>query len=253
MSLLTANCLAYADESKPLAQARVETSETRMLVSNALREPLKVILAKAEDFAGRPILVEYGSSHDLQQKIMAGKKFDIAILVPEINQQLFRAGKIRPGAYGIARVPVAIGLRGVADLDVSTSASLKRAMLRARSIKYSPTGAAHATVKRLLAKLDIEGQIKDSSSLPDDVPLVVGEYELCLYPISEIIPNRKLRNLGPLPAELQNSVVVQAAIGREVSDLKMARGLIAFLQGSTIDGALKSYGMEKTTSTSDLN
>lgn len=243
--LLAVTSAVLARSEQTTAPARNERLPTILLVTNALREPLKAILPEVEKFAGRPIEVEYGSSHDLQQKILAGRKFDIVILVPEINQQLLRAGKIRPGVYGIAQVPVAVGLRGDAQIDISTPVSLKRAMLGAASVKYSPTGAAHVTVTNLLAKLNIEKKIRDSSKRAGEIPLRAGEYELCLYPVSEIIPNKTLKNLGPLIAAFQNPVIVQAAVGKDAPDLRTARSLIMFLKGPTIDEALKAYGMEK--------
>jgi ABC-type molybdate transport system substrate-binding protein len=77
------------------------------------------------------------------------------------------------------------------------------------------------------------------------VPLGPGQYELNLYPLSEIIPNKTLKNLGPVIAELQVPAIVAAAIGNHANDQKAALALIRFLQGPAIDEALKRGGMMK--------
>jgi len=79
------------------------------------------------------------------------------------------------------------GLRGEApNLDVGSPAAVKAAMLNAKSVKYSPTGAALMTVKKILSTLDIAAKIHDSSRVREEVPLAAGEYEINIYPLSEI-------------------------------------------------------------------
>ena len=153
---------------------------------------------------------------------------------------------MRLDRFEIARVPVAFGLRGEApNLDVSSPAAVKAAMLNAKSVKYAPTGAALMTVKKILSTLDIAGKIHDSSTVQTEVPLAAGEYEIDIYPLSEIIPNKKLKNLGAVTPQLQVPVIIEATVGKNAADPKAARALIRFLQGPVIDQALKDDGMEK--------
>jgi len=118
-------------------------------------------------------------------------------------------------------------------------------MLNAKSVKYSPTGAALMTVKKILSTLDIADKIHDSSTVRAEMPLAAGEYEINIYPLSEIIPNRKLKNLGAVIAQLQVPAIIEAAAGKNAADPRAALALIKFLQGPAIDQALKDYGMEK--------
>jgi molybdate transport system substrate-binding protein len=233
--------------------ADAKPGDIRLFVTAAIREPLDAVMKQAEAATGKPLVVEYGSARgNLKDEILKGEGFEVAILLPDVNEELLHAGKILPDAFEIARVPVAIGLRGDAKIDVSTPAALKKAMLNARSIKYAPTGAALMTVKNIMAKLDLTGKVKDSSKLHDPVPLAAGEYEINLYPLSEIIPNKKLKNLGPVMPELQVPAIIQVVIGKNANDPKAARALIKFLQGPAIDSALKADGMEKSVVTSQL-
>lgn len=233
--------------------ADAKPGDIRLFVTAAIREPLDAVMAKAQAAVGKPLVVEYGSARgNLKDEILKGQDFEIAILLPDVNQELLAAGKIRPEAFEIARVPVAIGLRGDVQVDVSTPAAIKAAMLKAKSIKYAPTGAALLTVKNLFAKLDVGDKVHDSSTLREEVPLAAGEYELNFYPLSEIIPNKKLKNLGPVIPQLQVPSTIQVVIGKNANDAKAARALINFLQGPAIDEALKADGMDKSVINSTL-
>jgi ABC-type molybdate transport system substrate-binding protein len=84
------------------------------------------------------------------------------------------------------------------------------------------------------------------TATPDnDLHFIWLARDINIYPLSEIIPNTKLKNLGAVIPELQVPVVIEATLGRNAADPKAARALIAYLQGPAIDQALKDDGMEK--------
>jgi molybdate transport system substrate-binding protein len=243
---LALSLLGHA-HAQNLKVADAKPGDLRVIATAAIRGPLDAMLAQARQATGRPLVVEYGSARgNLKDIILAGQDFEVALLLPDVNDELQKQGKVLPESYEIARVNVAIGLRGDAPgLDVSTPAALKEALLRAKSVKYAPTGAALMTVRKVLTDLAIAHAIKDSSGAREPVPLGVGEYEINLYPLSEIIPNKALTNFGPVIAELQVPAVIAAVIGRHANDEKAARALIKLLQGPAIDAALKENGMMK--------
>src|ERR1700736_4501037 len=227
--------------------ADAKPGDGRVIVTAAIREPLNAVLKQAEVAIDKPIVAEYGSARgNLKDEILKGQDFEVAILLPDVDDEIQAAGKIAPGRFEIARVPMAFGLRGEApDLDVSSPAAVKAAMLNAKSVKYSPTGAALMTVRKILSTLDIADKIHDSSTVRGDVLLAAGEYEINIYPLSEIIANRKLKNLGAVIPQLQVPAIIEATVGKNAADPKAALALIKFLQGPAIDQALKDFGMEK--------
>src|SRR5882724_634518 len=227
--------------------ADAKPGDVRLIATAAIREPLNAVLKQAEAIVGKPIVAEYCSARgNLKDQILKGQDFEVAILLPDVDDEIQAAGKIAPGRFEIARVPVAFGLRGeTPNLDVSSPAAIKAAMLNAKSVKYSPTGAALMTVKKILSTLDIAEAIHDSSTVRGEIPLAAGEYEINIYPLSEIIPNRKLKNLGAVIPQLQVPAIIEATVGKNAADPKAANALITFLQGPAIDQALKNFGMEK--------
>jgi molybdate transport system substrate-binding protein len=227
--------------------ADAKPGDVRVMATAAIREPLNAVLKQAETAIDKPILAEYGSARgNLKDQILKGQDFEVAMLLPDVDDEIQAAGKIVPGRFEIARVPVALGLRGEAPSpDVSSPAAVKVAMLNAKSVKYSPTGAALMTVRKILSTLEIGDKIHDSSAVRAEVPLAAGEYEINIYPLSEIISSKKLKNLGAVIPPLQVPAIIEATVGKNAADPKTALALIKFLQGPAIDQALKDYGMEK--------
>ena len=97
----------------------------------------------------------------------------------------------------------------------------------------------------MLDTLQVRDKIKDNSKTPADVVLSGSEYEINIYPLSEILANNKVKNLGPVIKELQVPSIIEATIGKNTRDEKAARALIKFLQSPAIDAALSQSGMEK--------
>ena len=236
---------AQGGQAPTLADAK--PGDVRVFCTTALRFPPDLI-AQAEKAIGKKVVVEYGGVRtSLKDKILKGQDFEVAILLPDVNEELFRAGKILPETHEIGRNPIAFAVRGDAPhLDVSTPAAAKAALLKAKSVKYSPQGFARDTAKKVLSTLEIADKIKDSSTLRDEVALGPGEYELQMFPISEVLANPKIKNLGPVMASLQVQAVMQAVIDQHANDEKAARALIKFLQGPAIDPTLKANAVVKS-------
>lgn len=237
---------AYGQQA-PIRIKDAQPGEIRVLATAAIRVPLDSIVAEASKAIGKPIVVQYGSARgNLKDEALAGQPFEVALLLPDVDEELLKAGKIFAGSREIAQVEVAIGLRGdVPRPDVSTPAKLKDAMLKAKSVKYGPTGAALVTVRKVLSTLDVADKIADSSRKVDPVPLAAGEYELAFYPLSEILVNKNVTNLGLVPAPLQIPAAVTATVGKNANDESAARALVKFLEGPAIDAALAGNGMKK--------
>jgi molybdate transport system substrate-binding protein len=244
--VLSPSLHAYAQSPAPKV-ADAKPGDVRVIATAAIRDPLNAVLKQAEAVIGKPIVAEYGSARgNLKDEILKGQDFEVAILLPDVDDEIEAAGKTAPGRFEIARVPVALGLRGEApNLDVGSPGAVKAAMLNAKSVKYAPTGAALMTVKKILSTLDIADKIHDSSTVRAEVALAAGEYEINIYPLSEIIPNKRLKNLGEVIAPLQVPAIIEATVGKNAADAKAALGLVKFLQGPAIDRALKDFGMEK--------
>lgn len=220
----------------------------KILATAAILGPLNAVKQRAERAIGSPIDIEYGSARgNLQRDILAGEQFDVALLLPDVDKLLRARGLLAPGSAEIALDPIAIGLRGdVPSPKVGSEEDLRRTLLSAKSVNYAPTGAALMTVRKVLDSLGVAGQIHDSSTSSVKVSLGPGEYEINLFPQSEVLSRRDLgRNLGPVLPSLQVPAVIEAVIGRRARHPEAAHNMIKFLQGPSIDVALREDGMVK--------
>ena len=247
MLVLTSVPAAMAQTDRVERIADAKPSDLRVLATAAIRVPLEAVRANASAAIGRRLVIEYGSARgNLKDAVMAGAGFDVAMLLPDVDEQLLRAGKITASGVVIAKTPVAIGLRGDGTPDLGDPAAIKAAMLNAKSLRWSDTGAALQTVDKILDTLKIREAVRSTHDMASPpVQLRSGEYELNIYPLSEILANRNVRNLGPVVAQLQVPVVVTATISAASANVESARALIEFLRGPAIELPLKQNGFER--------
>jgi hypothetical protein len=66
-----------------------------------------------------------------------------------------------------------------------------------------------------------------------------------VFPLSEILINKSLTNLGPVIPELQVPSVIEASVCGSPADRASAQAFIRFLQGPAIEPALKANGMTR--------
>ena len=247
VSLLAPGPPAMAQGGNAERIADAKPGDVRVLATAAIRIPLDAIRAEASKMIGRPVVIEYGSARgNLKEMVMAGTGFDVAMLLPDVDEQLLKAGKITSPGVVIARTDVAIGLRGDGTPDLSTPDKIKTAMLNAKSLRWSDTGAALFTVNKILDTLKIRDAVKAKHNMVTaPVPLGPGEYEINIYPLSEILANKDLRNTGPVIPALQVPAVVTATISANTPNAAAAKALVTFLQGPAIEPALKGNGFRR--------
>jgi len=226
--------------------ADAKPGDVRMMVTAAIQTPFEAVRAEMQKAIGKPLVIEYGSARgNLKEEILAGQGFQVAVLLPDVNEELEKAGKIVHGSFTIARVDVAFGLRGDVTVDVSTPAAIRNTLLKAKSARWSDTGAALLTVNKILDTLGIREALKAAHAMPGNTPLGPGEYEMNIYPLSEILANKNVKNLEPVIPELQVPSIIDAVISSNTPDMASAKALIKFLQGPRLDPDLKASGMKR--------
>jgi len=240
-----ARLVAQAGGGERIADAK--PGDVRVLATAAIRIPLDAVRAEASKAIGHPLVIEYGSARgNLKDSIMAGNAFEVALLLPDVDEQLLKASKLKSLGVAIAKTDVAIGLRGDATPDLNTPERIRTAMLNANSLRWSDTGAALFTVNKILDTLKIRDAVQAKHDISAQASsLGPGEYEINIYPLSEIMPNKNLRNMGPVIPELQAPAVVTASISANTPNTAAAQALIKFLQGPTIEPALEGNGFKR--------
>jgi molybdate transport system substrate-binding protein len=215
-------------------------NDLRVLAVTSIREPLVQGLAGAEKATGRHIVIETGTAFgNLKDMILGGQDFEVALLLPVVNAELAKAGKILPGETNMGSATMGFGLHGDAKVDVSTPEALRKTLIGAKAVIFSPTSSGTPANQKLMSDLKLnDSLIKHKNSATPPVTLGPGEYEIYLYPLSEIILEKGWKNLGPYPESARIPVVVTAVTGTHARDKAATKALMDYLASPAMTAIL---------------
>ena len=230
-----------------------QAAEVRVLASNGVKAGIEALRLLFEQTTGNSLWVDYSTAATMKQRIEEGEIFDVAILTDDVVDALIKSGSLTSSMRTeLARVGIGVGFRkGAAKPDVRTVASLKQALLRAKSIAYTVNGASRPAIDKMIAQLGIARELEPKAHLTGagEAPASVGtgQSELVLTLISEILPEPGVELAGPLPAEFQSSLGFSAALWAKGSDFQPAQAFIAFLKGADAAAVFKDKGLNALT------
>ena len=133
--------------------------------------------------------------------------------------------------------------------DISTAASLRKALLDASSIGYSEGASGSYIANVLLKKLGITDEVAAKSKVIlgrrfVGEAIASGEVELGLQQISELRLEPGVVVVGPLPGDLQKSSVVSAAISSKADHVEAARQFFSFISSPAAIELMKRSGLD---------
>jgi molybdate transport system substrate-binding protein len=131
-------------------------------------------------------------------------------------------------------------------------------LLAAKSITYADPasgGASGIHFAKVLEHLGIVNEMKAKTVFPK-VPLTAtaigdlvanGEAELGVNQFQELVAVPGIELVGPLPGDLQNTVVFAAAVMDSAKNVDVAKALVNFLRTPEAAAVIKVKGMEPAT------
>lgn len=231
-----------------------QAAEVKILTAGAMKAVVLELVPAFEKETGHKAVVDNDTAGGLGRRIQGGEAFDLAVITPGVISDLATKGKIVGDTrVNVARVGVGIVVKEGAPLpDVSNVDAFKRTLLAAKTIAYidpASGGSSGIYLTGLFDRLGIAADIKPKAKLKQGgyvADLIAsGEAELGLHQISEILPVKGVKLVGPLPAEIQNYTTYAAAVGADAKQPDAARALIRLLAGSAAESVLKARGMER--------
>jgi molybdate transport system substrate-binding protein len=228
-------------------------AELKLLTAGAFKQVLVAALPAFEQRTGHHVTLDNATVGVLTKRIEDGEAFDVAVLSPGAIDALIAKGKIAAGTRrALAKVGVGVVVKdGAPAPDIATVDAFKRALLAAPSVAYidpKAGGSSGIYVAQLLERLGIapavnaKAKLIQGGAVADHV--AAGEAALGLHQISEILPVKGARLVGPLPAEIQNYTVYAAGISSAAHDRAAAQALIDHLAGPAGVAVLQAKGME---------
>jgi molybdate transport system substrate-binding protein len=231
--------------------AVASAAEIKVLSPAGFRPVLNELGPQFERSTGHKLVVAYGSAAGTKRQIEAGEAFDLAVLTTIFMNDVDKQGKIVAGTRtDVARSAMGVVIRaGAAKPDIGSVDALKRSLLAAKSITYSPEGTTGIHLARVIERLGIADEVK-ARIKPAETPdaairsVASGDAELGFGVTSLILSTPGAELVGHLPAELQDYVVYAAAIGPAAKEGDAAKALLAFLKSEGAVPVIKAKGME---------
>src|SRR5438445_4102408 len=200
----------------------------------------------ARSFRQAKVEVRYQPMGPLAESLAQGAEVDLVIVTEETLPRLERQNLVRRGAKPIARVGIGVAVNEKAPTpDISTVEAFRRTLLAAKSVVYidPKVGTSGKHVAEVLERLGIAAEVNAKARLAQGgyivEPVGRGEIELGIHQISEILPVKGVKLVGPLPPELQKYTTYVAAT---VGETRLALDLIGYLTGPQARAALPQAG-----------
>jgi molybdate transport system substrate-binding protein len=242
----TASCLQILTAMSAPANA----ADIKVIASTAMREVMDELGTMFEKATGHKVAVEFFSGAILPVKIKEGAQADLVITNPEVVDDLVKAGKVEPNTrIEFVRSSAGVAVKsGARKPDVSTPEALKAALLAAKTVGYSqgPSGVHFLTV---LAKLGITDQVKAKGVVPplgQRVGLLIaeGKAEIGVQQITELLLIPGIDFVGPLPKDLQATIIYSTATPTTVKQRDAARALVKFMSSEPVGPVIKKLGLD---------
>jgi len=227
-----------------------QQADLHVVATFGVQGAMEKILPEYKRASGQNVSIEYEESAVIQQQVASGKAFDLAILVPQVIDELIKSGHIKAGTRtDIAKTSLGIGVRsGAPRHDIRTAEAVKETLLSARSITFAKVGSATPVIEKMIERLGIAGVInprivRTETGRPADA-VSAGKIDLVIAPSGAIVSVPGVDFLGLLPAEFQDSVVLTVGIGTRSERQDRAKGLIEFIRSTKSSAILRASGME---------
>lgn len=232
----------------------VQAAEIKVLSALALREVIEDLAPKFERATGHKLAIAFATLGVVVKRIQGGETADVVVIPRQGIASLVKDGKIPADNVTIvARSGIGVAVRkGAPRPDISSPEAFKRTLLAAKSVTYSNPalgGASGIHFAKVLDRLGIADEVKAKSVfLPKDGPVGVlvakGEAEIAVQQMQLLFQVPGIDIVGPLPGDLQETVVFSAAVMGAAKNADAAQALIDFLRSPEAAVVIKAKGLE---------
>ena len=214
------------------------------------KEALIELVPEFEHASGHKVAITYAGGTELAKRISGGTSGDLFIGPEEFSGPLITEGKLAGGTRtAFARSSTGLAVRaGAPKPDIGTADKLKSALQAAKSVSYS-AGASGIHFVKILEKLGIADSVAAKRVAPRPGELIGavvarGDADIGVQQISELLPVAGIEILGPLPAELQQTIVYGVTAFPQSSQRDAARAFVDFLRSEGARAVLRKKGLD---------
>jgi molybdate transport system substrate-binding protein len=224
------------------------TATIRVLCTFGLRQVVDLLVPAFERQHACTVERLYDSSVAHMQRIAKGETADAVLLTAAAIDELFAMERV-DRRVDLAHSGIGVAVKaGAPHPDISTPEAFKAALLAAKSICHSKTGASGIYFMELIKRLGIADEISAKAVIDDGLAGVVvarGDAELAVQQTSELMQASGIDIVGPLPGDLQNVTIFSGGVFAGAPPL--AEAFLASLSTPDAAAVIQSNGMDPVT------
>jgi molybdate transport system substrate-binding protein len=230
------------------------TSHLKVLSAGAVKYVVADFAPKFARETGHRVEFTFGTIGAVRKRLANGETADVIVGTAPAIAEIEQAGVLVAGSRTeLGRTLTGICVRdGTPMPDISTPERFRQAMLDAPSLAYTDPiagGTSGIYLVGLFERLGIIDAVGKKAILcinGDEVVerVLAGDAEVGSTFISEIVPVKGVKVVGPLPAAIENATAYAAGIMAESSNREAAGRFIAMLSAPAQRDAWMSLGFE---------
>jgi molybdate transport system substrate-binding protein len=229
-------------------------AEIKVLSAGAVQSMVEALGREFERASGHTLDLNFNTAGAQRDRVKSGEAADLVILSESIIADLEKLGLFVPGSVtDLGRTVTGVAVREGAPVpDISTPEAFKQAMLKAKTVAYTDPkagGSGGIMFAALLERLGIADAINKKAVLGKrgtEVALSIadGRAEIGTTFISEVLPVKGVKVVGPLPGELHTANTYTAAIPAGSPNRAAATALLRALTDPATAARWSAAGLE---------
>ena len=238
----------------PAASAAGSAVRLKVLSAGAVKYVATDFAPRFTRDTGDQVDFTFGTIGGVRKRLENGETADIVMGTAPAIAQMEQSGVLVAGSCtDLGRTLTGLCVRADAPMpDISTPDRFKQTLLKARSIAYTNPqagGTSGIFLVGLLERLGIAEAVGKKALLcinGDEVvdKVSAGDAEIGSTFLSEIVPMKAVKAVGPLPQPIQNATAYAAGIMTGSSNREAAGRFIAMLTAPAQREAWLSLGFE---------
>jgi molybdate transport system substrate-binding protein len=236
-----------------LAAGQAAAADIKVIAAAAIEEPFEKLAAEFSGESGHKVPATFGPVGAMVNKLKGGEKVDVIVLSAAAMDELDKAGSLLAGSRAdLGRATASVAVRaGAPQPDISTPEAFTKTLQAARTIAYTNPAAGGTSgiyLTGLLDRLGLTEEVKKKALMQNGGSAVAdavanGAAEIGITFGSELLPNKGVKIVGPIPQSIGLVVTYVAAVSSASTQAEPARALITYMTRPASHDHFKEAGL----------
>ncbi len=226
-------------------------ADLALLSAGALKAPVSQLLERRDPSLPH-VDASYATAGAIRDRLLKGEKPDVLILPSGDVQSLVTQGVVGSASRrALGETEVGIAVRANTTMpDISTREALRATLLAANKVVIvdPAKGTSGRLVEAMFDALGIADAMREKTLKVDGGYVVEavarGDADLGLHQISEILPVKNVKLVGPLPGDLRRVTRYDAVIRVDSGNQAAAEELVRYLTSDAARAVILQSGFQ---------